>query len=150
MTATANPPDLTATPPDLTAPPPIAGLAGFVEFLETGQAPSGLFAEELFADLSFPHWRVQTTTAADLLATRRTRHPWPGRVRVERADRTDTGFAVALEERWHAEEQHWYCREFFRADVIDGRIVELAVMCTGDWDEALQRRHAQVVTLTRP
>jgi hypothetical protein len=38
----------------------------------------------------------------------------------------------------------------FRVDIEDGRIVDLAVYCTGDWDEARQREHAQEVTLIRP
>ncbi|MCA0295286.1 MAG: hypothetical protein LCH96_08275 [Actinobacteria bacterium] len=128
----------------------IPGLAGFVEFLETGVAREGVFADDLFADLSFPHWRLQATSAAELVAIRGERHPWPGRVRVERAAPTPSGFVVALEERWHAEGQDWYCREGFWADVQDGMITGLRVMCTGDWDEALQRAHAEAVTLTRP
>jgi hypothetical protein len=36
-----------------------------------------------------------------------------------------------------------------RADVIDGTIVELSVYCTGDWDEAKQREHAEAVKLLR-
>lgn len=128
----------------------IPGLAGFVQYLESGVAPDGLFAPGLFADLSFPHWRLQATSAAELLAVRAERHPWPGRVRVERVARTPSGFVVALEERWRAGGQDWYCREGFWADVLDGAITGLRVMCTGDWDEDLQRQHAEAVTLTRP
>ncbi len=31
-----------------------------------------------------------------------------------------------------------------------GAVAELAVYCTGDWDEARQREHARTVTLLRP
>jgi hypothetical protein len=37
-----------------------------------------------------------------------------------------------------------------RADVADGRIAEMSVYCTGDWDEAKQREHAAAVSLPRP
>jgi hypothetical protein len=37
-----------------------------------------------------------------------------------------------------------------RADVIGDTIVEMAIFCTGDWDEARQREHAQAVQLIRP
>ena len=37
-----------------------------------------------------------------------------------------------------------------RAVVAGGRIAELAVYCTGDWDEPTQQRHAAEVQLARP
>ena len=37
-----------------------------------------------------------------------------------------------------------------RADVVGSTIVEMAVYCTGDWDEAKQREHAAAVHLLRP
>lgn len=121
-----------------------------ITFLETGTAPDDLFAADVFTDLSFPHWRLQTATAAGVLAVRAERHPFPGRVRVERLDPTGTGFVIAFEERWRHEGQRWYCREMIRADVVDGRIVDMALYCTGDWDEARQREHAGSVDLIRP
>ena len=133
MTAATNPGAVGA--PDAGIP----GLAGLVRFLETGVPPEGLLADDLVADLSFPHaWR-RARSGAELLAIRAQRHPWPGRVHVERAAETPTGFVVALEERWHADGQDWYCREGFWADVRDATITGLRLMCTGDWDEELQR-----------
>jgi hypothetical protein len=43
-----------------------------------------------------------------------------------------------------------YAREMIRTSVVDGAVAELAVYCTGDWDEARQREHARTVTLRRP
>lgn len=121
----------------------------FVRFLETGEA-EGLFARAVFGDITFPRWRVQVTGAEELVAFRLGEHPGPGTVRVERYDLTPRGWVVQLEERWEDGGQQWYAREVFRADVEDGRVVELAAYCTGDWDEARQREHAEKVTLTRP
>jgi hypothetical protein len=33
---------------------------------------------------------------------------------------------------------------------MDGTIVEMSIYCTGDWDEAKQREHADAVRLIRP
>ncbi|GAA1956756.1 hypothetical protein GCM10009798_15170 [Nocardioides panacihumi] len=125
-----------------------AAVAGLIVWLETGAAPEDVFAPDCFVDLSLPHWRLQADTREDLFRIRRESHPFPGRVRVERVDHTDGGFVIAFEERWE-DGQAWYCREQIRADVVDGRITEVAVYCTGDWDEAVQARHADEVPLLR-
>ena len=125
-------------------------VARLIEFLETGTAPEGLFAPDLFLDLSLPQWRVQSATAEEALAIRAEGHPFPGQVRVHRVSQTDKGFTIEFEERWDHEGQRWYCREMIRADVVADTIVEMSVYCTGDWDEAKQREHAGAVNLIRP
>ena len=128
-----------------------AAVAGLIRFLETGSAPDGLFAPDVFCDLSLPQWRVQAASAEEVLAIRAEGHPCPGKVRVERVDQTGRGFTIEFEERWDNEGQRWYCREMIRADVAGDSIVELSVFCTGDWDEARQREHGEAVRLlTRP
>jgi hypothetical protein len=125
-------------------------VARFIEFLETNEAPEGLFAPDVFLDLSTPHWRQQSDTLAEAVAVRTEGHPRPSQVRVERLCQTDSGFTIEFEERWTDEGgQHWYCREMIRADVMNDTIVEMAVSCTGDWDEATQRKHAEAVRLLR-
>jgi hypothetical protein len=124
-------------------------VANLIKFLETGAAPEGLFADDVFTDLSLPHWRIQTATASEVLGVREQSHPWPGQVRVERVEQTGHGFTIEFEERWDHEGQRWYCREMIRADVDGDRIVEMSVYCTGDWDEARQREHAAAVPLIR-
>jgi len=132
-----------------TRPDPTVAVANLIRFLETGAVPDGLFAPDVFADLSLPHWRVQTGTAADILAERAAGHPFPGQVRVERVERTDHGFTIEFEERWDNDGQNWYCREMIRADLTGDTITELSIYCTGDWDEARQREHAAAVQLIR-
>ena len=44
----------------------------------------------------------------------------------------------------------WYCREMARADVEDGKISELSVYCTGDWDRSRVDEHHRTVKLLRP
>jgi hypothetical protein len=127
-----------------------AAVAGLIRFLETGSAPDGLFAPDVFTDLSLPQWRIQAATAGETLAIRAQGHPWPGQVRVERIEQTDRGFTIEFEERWDNEDQRWYCREMIRADVAGDSIVEMSIFCTGDWNEARQREHAGAVHLIRP
>jgi hypothetical protein len=120
-----------------------------VQWLQDGARRPDLFAPDAFADLSLPQWRIQATTADALFRLRETSHPVSGAVRVERLDPTDSGFVVQFEERWHQGGQDWYCREMIHAVIEDGRIAELSIYCTGDWDEATQHRHAAEVQLTR-
>jgi hypothetical protein len=110
-----------------------------VRYLETGSAPAGLFAQDVFADLTLPHWRVQAADAEGLLALRAGFHPYPGVVRLERVVATDHGFVLEFEERWMDGGQAWYSREMLRAELDGGLVTELSVYCTGDWDEARQR-----------
>ncbi len=136
-----------------TLPPIEGGLEDLarelVTWLETGVRPEAMFADDVFADLTVPHWRVQAVGADAAFRLREESHPFPGEVRVEALDRTSRGFLLQFEERWHAEGQQWYCREQIHCVVTDGRISELAIYCTGDWDEAAQRRHADQVRLVR-
>ena len=126
-----------------------AAVAKLIRFLETGVVPDGLFSPDAFADVSLPHWRMQAGTAEQLIAIRTDGHPSPGQVRVERVEQTDHGFTIEFEERWEQEGQHWYAREMIRADLAGDSITEVSIYCTGDWDEARQREHADTVTLIR-
>ncbi|HCB06793.1 MAG TPA: hypothetical protein DEQ43_21550 [Nocardioides bacterium] len=121
----------------------------FITWLETGARPDGMFTDDVFADLTVPHWRVQAQGVDATFHLREDDHPFQGSVQVEALDRTTRGFLLQFTERWESEGQHWYCREMIHCVVSDGRISELAISCTGDWDEALQRRHAEQVRLVR-
>lgn len=121
-----------------------------VAFLQTG-ATDGLFAPDVFADLTLPHWRVQAVGADELVAMKTRFHPPSGRTRVEKVLAGPHGYAVKVEERWDTDGQSWYCREAFLCDLDEqGRITEFSVYCTGDWDEAAVTEHAKAVTLVRP
>ena len=119
-------------------------------FLETGTAPEGLFRPDVFLDLTTPTWRIQAAGTEDLTAVREQGHPGHSRVTRWRADPTPAGFVFEFEERWDHEGQEWYSRELMRVEVASGQIAELAVYCTGDWDQARQAEHAASVTLLRP
>jgi hypothetical protein len=121
----------------------------FVKFLETGET-AGVFTDDVFTDFTLPRWRLQAEGAEASIALRRRGHPGPGTVPRWRCEPTPNGFALELEERWRQDGQEWYCREMFLADIRDGAISKLSVYCTGDWDEARVKEHAQNVQLSRP
>lgn len=127
-----------------------ASVDRFVAFLENG-ATDGLFAPDVFADITLPHWRVQVQGAEEMIATKTSLHPPAGRTRVEKVLAAARSYTLKVEERWQDGGAQWYCREAFLCDLDDkGRITELSVYCTGDWDEAAVARHAEAVTLQRP
>lgn len=148
MTATTAP---TPTPTTTDVPALVrASVDRLVSFLENG-ATEGLFTPDVFADITLPHWRVQVQGAEELVAAKVDLHPPTGRTRVEKVLPTERGYALKVEERWEDGAGQWYCREAFLCDLDDeGRIAEISVYCTGDWDEAAVERHAEAVTLLRP
>jgi hypothetical protein len=124
--------------------------AALVRFLETGAADPGLFAPDVFCDLTLPTWRLQAEGRAGTIALRTDNHPYPSRLTCQRVDPTPRGFVVEFQEEWvDGAGTPWYCREMVRADVGPEGIVDLAVYCTGDWDPARIAAHAAAVELIR-
>ena len=121
-----------------------------IHFLETGDAPPGLFTDDVFCDFTLPLWRLQAQGLEPVVALRRQGHPGPSRVPRWRCDPTPTGLLLEVEERWEQAGESWYCRELIRADVAGESITEIAVYCTGDWNAARQAEHQQAVRLLRP
>jgi hypothetical protein len=124
--------------------------ARFIRFLETGEAPAGLFVPDAFCDFTSPRWRQQAEGADALIALRLRGHPGLGRVPRSRCDATAEGFVLEVEEEWSSDGEQWYCRELFRADLRGDAIANLSVYCTGDWDSRRRTEHAREVRLLRP
>ncbi len=122
----------------------------FIEFLETGKVPDGLFTEDVFLDFTLPKWRLQAQGVGPVVGSRLQGHPTQGKVPRWRCDPTPSGFVLEVEERWHQNGKDWYCRELIRADVQGSAISELSVYCTGDWDAEHEAQHRQAVKLIRP
>ena len=122
----------------------------FVQFIETGQAPTGLFHQDAFIDYSAPLWRLQARGGEDVVRMRHTTHPATGSVPRWRVDPTPTGLVIEFEERWGEGDERRYSREMARVDVSGSSIVDLSVYCTGDWDPGTEERHRREVVLLRP
>lgn len=121
-----------------------------IDFLETGDAPKGLFAPDVFLDFTPPLWRIQAQGIDGVTAIRRNGHPGPSEVTSWRCDPTTKGFVLEVEERWVDDGKRWYCRELLRADVEGTQIASLSVYCTGDWTLERCAQHAREVRLLRP
>lgn len=74
-----------------------------VTWFETGVRQERMFAPDVFADLTLPHWRIQASGEDATYHVREDEHPFAGKVRVEALDRTARGFLLQFEERWVAE-----------------------------------------------
>jgi hypothetical protein len=122
----------------------------FIIFLETGDAPDGLFAPDVFTDLSLPTWRLQSRGVDGVVGLHTAGHPGPSTVKRWRFDPIPTGFVLEFDEAWDQDGEHWTAREFARADVSDEGITELSIYCTGDWSAARRAEHAEAVSLLRP
>lgn len=123
----------------------------FVDFLETGTAPDGLFTPDVFCDFTLPKWRLQAQGLEEVVALRKTGHPGPGTVPRWRCDPTEHGFVLEFEERWSQDGKEWTAREMVRADAAPGGAISaFSVYCTGDWDSEQRARHAASVKLLRP
>ena len=126
----------------------LAGL--FIEFLEMGTVPDGLFTADVFCDFTMPKWRLQAQGIEGVVALRKAGHPGSGQVPRWRCDPTEVGFVLEFEERWVQDGKDWYSREMVRADALKGTISEFSVYCTGDWDADHRAKHAAAVALLRP
>ena len=125
-------------------------LAGqMVVFMETGSPPEALFTPDIFCDFTMPQWWLQARGIGDVTALRKAGHPGPSRIPRSRFDATTTGFVLEVEEQWDSGGESWYCRELIRADISEGKVSQISVYCTGDWDRARVRRHAETVQLIR-
>ena len=87
----------------------------FVEFLETGSAPDGLFTDDVFCDFSMPMWRLQAVGPDQVVGARRAGHPGPSTVTHMRVDSTPSGFVLEYAERWSWDGEQWYARRLVRA-----------------------------------
>lgn len=68
----------------------------FIAFLETGEAPTGLFVDEVFCDFTLPKWRLQAPGRESVVALRRQGHPANGKY----PDGGVTQPRLALFSRW--------------------------------------------------
>jgi hypothetical protein len=124
--------------------------ARLVQFLESGEAPAGLFAADVFCDFTMPLWRLQARGLEGLVGLRKQGHPGPGKIPRWRTDATEKGFVIEFDERWEQNGKEWTSREMARADVRGDSISSLSIYCTGDWDEKRRAEHAKAVSLIRP
>lgn len=121
---------------------------GLAEVFRTGQVGDAL-TEDVFLDGHPPFWRFQ-------LSGRETFAGWlagyvqeGAEVRVAHSRPADDGFACELVGRYEEDGEVMTDRKIALCRVRDGRISELVVYCSGDWNAELRARHASETTLIR-
>ena len=109
-----------------------------------------VLAEDVFLDGHPPLWRFQLK-GRDAFAT------WlegytsgQTEVTVVRTIPTVTGFVTEFASRHTQGGEEMTDRKILLCEVRDGRVTELTVYCSGDWDAALRARHAAEAPILRP
>jgi hypothetical protein len=122
----------------------------FAEALETLVVGEDIVAPDAFFDLNMPVWRFQLQGAAAMEAQLRDISKGPSRVDILRTVPTATGFVQEHEEHTKVAGQDLAARRLVLCEVRDGRITEVVVYCTGEWDDELRARHAVEAPMLRP
>ena len=110
-----------------------------------------VFTDDLFLDGHPPLWRFQLE-GVDAFASWLTGYSPDGvpDTTVVRAVPTASGFVTELTGRHVEDGVLMTDRKIILCEVRDGRISELTIYCSGDWDPDLRARHAAEATLVRP
>jgi hypothetical protein len=122
----------------------------FAETLETLVVGEDVVAPDAFFDLNMPVWRFQLRGPAAMQAQLRKISQGPSRVDILRTVPTAIGFVQEHEEHVDVDGRHVSARRLVLCEVRDGRITEVVVYCTGEWDDDLRARHAVEAPMLRP
>jgi len=123
----------------------------FVRFLETAEDTDELLDPQVFVDFNVPHWRFQTQGAETLAGQLKDDAPNGATVTTGRSLATPTGFVLEAEhiqDDQHGDDTRY--RTMWAVETRDGRIAEIVVYCTGEWDKATQARQAAEAPMIRP
>ena len=99
-------------------------------------------AEDVFLDGHPPLWRFQLHGRDAVAAWLRGYSPDGAEITVVRTIPTVTGFVSEFVGRHQENGEVMTDRKILLCGVRDGRIAELTVYCSGDWDAELRARHA--------
>jgi ketosteroid isomerase-like protein len=119
------------------------------DVFRTGQA-TDVLADDVFLDGNPPLWRFQLQGRDTFDAWIKSFMPHGADTTVLRTIPTVTGFVTEFTGRCEEDGREITDRKVLLAELRDGRISELTVYCSGDWDADLRARHAAETQLIRP
>ncbi len=123
--------------------------AALAEAFRTG-VPGDLFTNDFFLDGHPPFWWFQVEGLDAFTSWLEGYVAHGGEVTVLRTTTTDEGFlAEHLTSEDVPDRGLLTARRLHICVVRDGRIAEMTVYCSGDWDEALRVRHDSESTISR-
>lgn len=109
-----------------------------------------VLTEDVFLDGHPPLWRFQLQGRATFEGWLKGYSPEGAETTVIRTIPTVTGFVTELVGRHHEDGEEMTDRKIVLCEVRSGRIAELTIFCSGDWDAELRARHAAEASLIRP
>jgi ketosteroid isomerase-like protein len=109
-----------------------------------------VLTEDVFLDGHPPLWRFQLQGRETFAAWLEGYSPDGADITVVRTVPTVSGFVTELVGRHEEEGQELTDRKIVLCEVRGGRISELTVYCSGDWDAELRARHAAEAPILRP
>lgn len=118
------------------------------DVFRTAQA-TDVLADDVFLDGNPPLWRFQLQGRDTFDAWIKSFMPDGADTTVVRTIPTVTGFVTEFTGRHDQDGLEITDRKILLAEVRDGRITELTVYCSGDWDTDLRARHAVETQLIR-
>jgi hypothetical protein len=122
----------------------------FADAFLTFAPDANAFHDDAFFDLNMPVWRFQLQGAGAFGEQLQKINRGPATVKIVRTIPTVSGFVTEQIEHQAVNGEDVFARRLWLFEVRDGRIAEATGYCTGDWDEALARRHAAEAPMLRP
>jgi hypothetical protein len=122
----------------------------FHDVFQTFEAGEDAFTPELFCDLNMPEWRFHLQGRDAFAAQLERINEGPSRVEVLRTVPTASGFVTEHVEHQDVDGEDHSARRLVLCEVVRGRIAEVTVYCTGEWDDELRARHAAEAPMIRP
>jgi ketosteroid isomerase-like protein len=119
------------------------------DVFRTGEV-GDVFTDDLFLDGHPPLWRFQLEGKDAVAAWLKGYAPDGVETTVARSVPTVTGFVTELVGRHEEDGELMTDRKILLCEVRGGRISEMTIYCSGDWDAELRARHAAETTLVRP
>ena len=109
-----------------------------------------VFTDDVFLDGHPPFWRFQLQGVDTFAAWLRDYAAIPPRVDVVRTIPTAEGFVTEHYSEHEEDGKPMISRKMLLCTVRDGRVSEMTVFCSGDWDAELRDRHAAEAPMLRP
>ena len=111
---------------------------------------SDVLADDIFLDGNPPLWRFQLEGRATFDAWIKSFMAGGADTTVLRTIPTATGFVTEFAGRHQEDGEEMTDRKILLCEVRGGRIAELTVYCSGDWNADLRARHSAETRLLRP
>jgi hypothetical protein len=108
-----------------------------------------LFTEDVFLDGHPPLWRFQLQGREEFAAWLQGYSPDGAETTVVRTVPTVSGFVAEFVGRHVEGDEAITDRKILLCEVRHGRIADLTIYCSGDWDAELRARHAAEAPILR-